>query len=397
MNPNKIIIALATVCALATTACGAVNNAVQNTVNNAKSTAASAQGTVESAIKTTAAPELTKAVAEVTKQVKAVATSAPEAEATEAPSNSTGGFSVDNLDNNLDKLKSYREHVVYAYEGKDDKGNLSKGGLDLIQEVVVAAKDQHIKMTSTDAGNASTTGNAGKAYETFQVGGSTYIFNNTGGADSSCTSFSSSSSPASDPTAMFQPRDFLGRLQAATLVKKGENVNGIAADHYAASDKDFGTGLFTSAKGDIWVAQDGGWVVKYSGEATGKSAFFGAGGTDGKITWDYNIEDANKIDKITLPPECAASKPAEDIPVPANATEKGNLGNMVTFKSPDDVAKVSEFYRTKLSADGWKEAEGGIEGMMSFTKASRTLTLMISKNDSGGGANVVITDANTPQ
>ena len=34
---------------------------------------------------------------------------------------------------------------------------------------------------------------------------------------------------------------------------------------------------------------------------------------------------------------------------------------------------------------------------MSFTKASRTLTLMISKDDSGGGANVVITDANTPQ
>jgi hypothetical protein len=381
MQSNKIIIALATVFTLTTTGCGAINNLVQSKVSDAKSTVVSAAN----AANATAGPEITKAVAAATKQVKPAGTSAPEA--TEAPSKSDSGFSVDNLDKNLNKLKSYREHVVYTFEGKDAKGNSSKGGLDLLQEVVVASNEQHIKMTRSGSRDA------GKAYETFQVGGSMYIYNNTGGADSSCTSFSSSSNPSTDPTAMYSPRDFLGSLQNAKLVNKGENVNSIVADRYAASDKDLAMGLFTSAKADIWVAQDGGWVVKYVGEATGKSPLLGAN-TEGKITWDYNVEDANKIEKIALPPKCAASKPAEDIPVPDNVTDKGNLGNMVTFKSPDDIAKITEFYRTKLTAQGWKEAEGGLEGMMSFSKDNRTLTILISKEGSGG-ANVVITDATT--
>lgn len=381
MHSNNVLIAIAAVVTLATSGCGALNSAVQTKVDEAKSTVGAVKSTAVSAANATVAPQMTKAVAASTRQPKATVTLAV------ATSNEDGTFSLDNIDSGLDKLKSYREHMVYTYEGKDDKGTVQKGGLDLLQEVVVATKDQHIKMTSTDAKSA------GQSFETFQVGDSTYLFNNTGGSDSTCTSFSSSTDSKTDPTAMFKPRDMLGNLSGAKLVMKGENVNGVATDHYAASDKDFGLGVFTSGKGDIWVAQNGGWVVKYIGEATGKSAFFGAGASsDGKITWEYSVTDANKLNKIDVPPECAASKPADDIPIPDNVTEKGNLGAMITFKTPDDVAKLTDFYRSKLTAQGWKEGEGAMEGIMSFTKGDRTLTIMMTKEDSGGSS-VVITDA----
>ncbi len=397
MLSYKVLVAAAAVLALTTSGCGAVNNLVQSKVNEAKSTAVSAQGTVVSAVNATVAPEVTKAIAAATKKANVKSTNTPEAPSDEAtPESNSGGdnaISIGNLDQNLNKLKSYREHVVYAFSSKDEKGNPTNSSLDLLQEVIVATKDQHIKMTNLDAASTSDATKKAQAYETFQVGGSMYIYNNTGGSDSSCTSFSTSTSQASDPTAMFKPNDFLGNLQNAKLIAKGEMVNGIMTDHYQASDKDFGMAVFTSAKGEIWVAQDGNWVVKYVGEASGKSAMFG-NASEGSIKWEYNIEEANKLAKIVLPAECAASKPADDIPVPENTTEKGNLGSMITFKSPDDVSAITTFYRTKLTAQGWKEAEGGLEGMMSFTKESRSLTILISKED-GGGSNVVITDTTT--
>jgi len=383
MGSNKVIIAAATIFALSATGCSAINSAIQNKVSDAKSTVSSVEGTAVSSAKSTAAPQLTKAVAAVTKEANSEATDVPEG--TVAPSSGDSGFNMDNLDNGLDKLKSYREHMVYSFEGKDAKGVQQKSSLDLLQEVIVETKDQHIKMSNNSADSA------GKSYETFQVGGSTFIYNNTGGADSSCTSFSSTTTGQNDPTALFKPRDMLGNLQSAKLVQKGENVNGVMTDHYLAVDKDFGMGLFSNAKGDVWVAQDGKWVVKYVGEASGKTPLLGAG-VEGKIAWEYNITDANAVNKIDLPAVCSESKPDEDIPVPANVTEKGNLGNMVTFKSPDDIAKITDFYRTALTGQGWKEGEGGTEGIMSFTKDKRTLNIMMTKEDSGG-SNVVITDA----
>ncbi len=305
----------------------------------------------------------------------------PESKANAASGGGT--LSIDSLNGGLGKLKSYRLHVVYNYDGKNAKGDPDKGGIDLMQEMA-SNKDQHMKFSGTGGGSTNNS-----ALETYQVGGVHYMYS----ADQKCTSYSSGQKDTSAPAALFNPSDMLGGLNSVKLVQKGDSVNGVTADHYTAAESSFKIGLFTNAKGDVWVAQDGGYVVKYTGQASGKSALLG-GGVEGAISWEYNVEDANKIDSITLPPECAASKPADDVPVPDNATEKGNIGNIITFKSPDDVAKVTDFYKQALSAKGWTAGEGGLEGMLTFTKDNRTLTVMIAK-EASGGSNVVITDAKT--
>ncbi|MCL4505358.1 MAG: hypothetical protein M1434_15570 [Chloroflexi bacterium] len=295
--------------------------------------------------------------------------------------------SIDSLNGGLEKLKSYRLHVVYNYDGKNAKGETDKGGIDLLQEIA-SNKDQHMKFSGAGGGGSNDAG-----LETFQIGGVYYLYNATAEAGKKCTSYSSGQQDAASPAALFNPSDMLGGLNDVKLVQKGDNVNGVAADHYAAAESSFNVGLFTNAKGDVWVAQDGGYVVKYTGQASGKAALLG-GGVDGAISWEYNVEDANKIDTIALPPECAASRPADDIPVPDNATEKGNIGNIITFKSPDDPAKVTDFYKQALPGKGWTAGEGSMEGMLTYTKDKRTLTVMIAKEDNGG-SNVVITDAKT--
>ena len=64
---------------------------------------------------------------------------------------------------------------------------------------------------------------------------------------------------------------------------------------------------------------------------------------EGTFTWEYNVQDANQVEAIELPKECAGQKPADDVPMPPNATDKSGLGRMMTFKTLD----VAAFYKQK--------------------------------------------------
>jgi hypothetical protein len=61
-----------------------------------------------------------------------------------------------------------------------------------------------------------------------------------------------------NPAALFKPGELLGLLDTTRLVKSDDIVNGLAADQYSATGKDKGAGFYSTAKGDIWVARDGG-------------------------------------------------------------------------------------------------------------------------------------------
>ena len=132
----------------------------------------------------------------------------------------------------------------------------------------------------------------------------------------------------------FKPGDIVGGLKQAKLVGKGETVNGITADHYSFDQRAVTFGTFDSANGHVWLAQDGGYPVKYIGTASGKDTIMAGKSAEGTFTWEYNIEDANQVRSIALPKECEGQQPAGDIPVPENATAKNSFGKLITFKSP---------------------------------------------------------------
>ena len=326
------------------------------------------------------------------------ATSAPRSEPTQPadesePTQSASAAAVDETSNipdieaGLESLASYRARFTFSFEEKDDDGKERKGSLEFVQEVIAESKDKHIRMAGAGLGDEASEGGA---FELFTVGGVSYIYSMDDGV-ARCISFSSDESE-SNPAAMFKPNDVLGGLNKARLVERSVTVNGVKTDHYVVDQSGMDAGVFSAASGDIWVAQDGNFVVKYTGTATGKVELLGSD-ANSTVTWNYQLEEINTLSSIELPPECVAQKPADDIPVPAGATDKGQFGGMITFKTTDTAEQVAEFYQAEMPAQGWTEGEasefGGIR-TLSFTKDDRSLSIMISPGDDG--TSVIITE-----
>lgn len=310
----------------------------------------------------------------------------PAPASTEAPPENVTR-EIKDISGRLDTLKSYRLLFTFSFEGKDEQGKSQNGSIEILQEVIKESNDQHMRMT----GSGDTA--QGDVFEFFQVGGTSYIYSSEGQDKKQCVGFSSDSASGAMPGEMFTPSDIVGGIDKANLVKRGETVNGVVTDHYTFDEGGVSFGSFTNASGDVWVAQDGEFLVKYLGKATGKSDLMGQK-AEGTFTWEYNINDINKVEAIELPKECENQQQADDIPLPDNATEKGRFGGISTFKSPDAPADVAAFFKKELPAQGWAAGEESALGdlvTLKFTKDDRELSITITK-DEKGGTSVLITE-----
>lgn len=185
-------------------------------------------------------------------------------------------------------------------------------------------------------------------------------------------------------------------IKLQSLVAKGETVNGVKADHYKVEQSSLGFGTATSQSGDVWLAQSGGYMVKYTGTAQGDFNIF-SDTTNGTTVWTYDLTGANQLKEIVLPAACAdAAAAVSDIPIPPNATDQGNLGDLITFTSPDAPKTVGDYFRGALPGKGWKiVSDTNLDTviMMTIQKDTRKYTLMISPGNANKGSSVVITKA----
>jgi hypothetical protein len=295
---------------------------------------------------------------------------------------------IKNISDSLDSLKSYRLRFTFSFDGKDDQGKPQQGSMEFVQETIASSKDQHIRWTATgDAAASSPQG----AFELFQVGGTTYIYSAEGQGAQKCVGMTSGQDGA-NLGAAFKPTDVIGGLEHAKLVGKGETINGVVADRYSFDQNALSFGTFASAQGDAWIAQDGGFLVKYVGTATGKDSFLSSKSAEGTFTWEYNLTDANQVEAIDLPKDCEGQQPADDIPVPESATDKASFGKVITFKSPDAPADIVAFYKQRMSKQGWEAGDangfGDVQTLM-YTKDGRKLSITITKEAQAGSTGMI--------
>jgi hypothetical protein len=312
------------------------------------------------------------------------------------PSGSTGAATdgetrdIQDISGSLDGLASYRLQFSFAFDGKDEQGKPQKGGMEFVQEIIKGSNDQHIRWSASgDAANTSQ-----GSFEFFTIGGTSYIYSAEGRSAQKCVGMTSGQD-SGNLGAAFKPADVIGGLERAKLVGKGETVNGVVADRYSFDQNALSFGSFASAQGEAWIAQDGGFLVKYVGTATGKNSFLSSKSAEGTFTWEYNLTDANKIGAIELPKECAGQQPAEDIPVPESATDKAGFGKLITFKTPDAPADVAAFYKQRMPKQGWKAGEESGFGdlqTLNYSKEGRKLSITITKEEQGGST-VLINEA----
>ncbi len=188
-----------------------------------------------------------------------------------------------------------------------------------------------------------------------------------------------------------------------------EELDGVKVRHWAFTKKDFddcmlledlaSMGEISDAGGDLYVAEDGNYVVLmemfYEGEDLDLD--LGEEGDEVKaqrMEIHYETSDVNEPFTIEAPAEALESGALpQDLPMPDDAADVNNMFGMITFTSELGPEAVFDFYKEEMPNSGWTEVSAEASPgfwMMEYSKDGRSASLMITEDDSGN-ASVMVT------
>jgi len=297
-------------------------------------------------------------------------TGGEEATATEAPSGGEAGtegeeeIELSSVTSGLQSLDSYRANFKMAVTDTAG-GGTEEWAYEMDMEVVRDPFAQHMVIQGVAAEGV---------FEMFQIGDQRFISLGEG----QCIS-TSAEGEAMDAE-MFEPGDVIGGLSNARRVRPDQDVNGIRCRHYKFNETALVWRGFTKAEGEVWVAVEGEYVVKYTLQAEGKDP---ASGKEGHLDWVYEIRDVNEPITIEPPAGCAATE--SEYPIMPDATDMTTMQNMVMYTSASSLDDVLAFYKEQMPANGWSETGDSFtsEGtaMQSYTKEGVTVSLTLTEQD----------------
>lgn len=157
-----------------------------------------------------------------------------------------------------------------------------------------------------------------------------------------------------------------------------ETVNKIPAIHYTFDEG--GLQLSDpkpSVQGEVWIAEQGGYVVKYSMKAAAPSKLTGKG-YEVERGFEYELSEVDSIESIDLPEVCR--RVPVDIPAMPDAVDV-SLGNgSLSFTTPSSGSDVIDFYLEELKTLGWTTNQKIPSALkfpyaVTFVKENQELTL----------------------
>ncbi|MGD0173029.1 MAG: hypothetical protein ABSC61_01150 [Anaerolineales bacterium] len=179
-----------------------------------------------------------------------------------------------------------------------------------------------------------------------------------------------------DPTAMLSP------VSKATKVGN-ESVNGIPATHYRFDQNSLPwADPKPKVAGEIWIANTGGYVVKYLLNVSAPSK---PDSNEAQVaqTWDYEVDGTDGSASVALPKGCL--EVLTDVPVMADAQSLIRANGMTDFVTASTGRQVLDFYSQNLPPLGWKsdkELPAGdvpLPFAASFTNSGRRVSLRLSQ------------------
>ncbi|MEN6482836.1 MAG: hypothetical protein ABFD29_11785 [Anaerolineaceae bacterium] len=293
------------------------------------------------------------------------------------------------LDINESTFDSFRITFELLVSGKKEDGAEVNETTRYFYEINRLQPATHFLL---ETGNEVDSASPAVALETYEVGGNYYMLSYAADGTVSCFPINSQDSAGmmNIPDLMIPPENFTDEH----LVKRGELINAIKTDHYKMNEAMMGEGDYNVQAGDVWVAQEGGYIVRSSAEITGDVSGMAGKLTDGSMTWSYELSEVNQIDSLEIPQTCvAATEKTAGFPLPENAANFSQFGNLISFESPDSVEKIGEFYKEEMPANGWTlGAENSYDTMatLTYSKSGGSASIMITGLD-GGGTSILIT------
>jgi hypothetical protein len=141
----------------------------------------------------------------------------------------------------------------------------------------------------------------------------------------------------------------------------------------------------------MWVAFEGGYIVRYLLITSGKADYFGEG-IEGKLTWDYELKDINQANTITIPDNCPHG--LVNAPLLPDASEILSMPGLLTYHSSSSPADASAFYQKEIPNLGWKltgePAFTDTTALLDYLQDGQSLTVMITADDTGTTVNVIL-------
>jgi outer membrane lipoprotein-sorting protein len=298
------------------------------------------------------------------------ATTAPEVSPTQDVGGGESGgedeIAASDISGSLEGLDSYRMRFTMTFEGTDGDGETVQSTLEMEVEYVRDPFAMRVAISGSD----EDIGLAGETMEMVQIGDQQYtVFEGqcmVTPADESFTDMG-----------LFETEDLLSDIESAHRVMPDETVNGVACRHYKFDEQS--TVGFSSANGEIWVAVDGNYLVKYTLEADGKNPI---NDEEGHVEWVYELRDINA--PITIEPPAGCESVGSEFPMMPDATNVMMMEGTVMYESASAFDDVLAFYQDEMVAAGWTSEDSFVgEGVASltYTKDGRTATVMLSAGD----------------
>ena len=146
-------------------------------------------------------------------------------------------------------------------------------------------------------------------------------------------------------TNLFEPAKALPHLTGAETAGQ-ETIGNVPTNRYQFDERALGITGATAA-GSIWIAQQGGWVVKYELSLTSDQVF--GEGISGEQRWEYEINDVGET-QVSLPGSCPL---LSDFPVPEGAEQVTRMPGYLRFTIDLPEPDLGAFYEEQLIASGW--------------------------------------------
>jgi hypothetical protein len=157
------------------------------------------------------------------------------------------------------------------------------------------------------------------------------------------------SSEMMDRDGMPDPSDWLPEVRGAQVAGT-ETINGTPAQRFTFNEKNIEEAAGFQASGEYWLADPGGWLVKYTLTLTGKEDAFGEG-MSGSQSLTYNVRpDAAQSAK--LPEACPAR--LADFPSLPDASSLTRLPTSLSYTTGQSAPQAKAFYEEAMPAAGWE-------------------------------------------
>jgi len=280
-------------------------------------------------------------------------------------------ISLSTASEGLKHLDSYRARFEMSLKGESD-GETEQWALNMEMAHVREPFAQHIVLEGSAMGIAEQGG-----FESIQIGDRQYVL-----ANGECFSSEITEEDEAQDLELFNPDDVMGQIEGARRVRPDENVNGILCRHYVFDEKAVDWAELSSAQGEVWIAVEGDYVVKYVMEAEGKDP---VSQERGHIEWTYEIYDVNTPITIEPPTRCEAAE--AQYPMMPDATDVFAMGDMLTYQSASSFDDVLDFYQERMPEEGWEDTGESFitseTALLEYTRDGQTINVTITETDDG--------------